>query len=382
MRVCYQPTQDTPSDWIEVQSDAWAGLPSFTCHALCVQGVVFDGADHYSVEQRSPGVVDVVVWHDDPSDWPPGQRWARVWTFRHLRQDPDPRFGGAVRPQHQQVIYAENGVRPVLKAAYGSNPSVSFRPWRSFDSRRVNAMHGAWVTDEQHADQQKARSVQGWRTWTEGLSEHELDANGHVKVQRRMARYQVPRGTRTYYHNTNPVTTPINADYENGLGGAPTGAVLQTSGNVGTNGADVWSTITVAGEPDSAAWPTTGEYRYQLDVTAAGSDLTFGLLAQGNGDGHFSRISADGTTNLQTIVQDQSAFAGSGLFIASVTDPSWTPGAATDRYGFAVAGIRVIGHGNQTLTMQLGEADDFTDGPWAAAPAPLAGNATFFGTSF
>jgi hypothetical protein len=382
MRICYQPTQDSPADWVQTTADQWAGLGSFTCHALCVQGVVFDGADHYSVETVSPGVVRVVVWYDDPTDWPPGQRWARVWTFRHLAADPDPRYGGAVRPQHQQVLFAEDGMRPILEAAYGTNPTIQIRPWNAFNSRRSNPMHGAWVTDEQHADQQAVQSVQGWRTWTEGLHPNELDANGHVRVQRRMARYRVPRGTRTYYHNPATATTPVVADFSNALQANPSGATLQTSGNVGGNGRIVWSTVTPSGEPNSAGWPTTGEYRYQLDVTAAGVDLTFGLLNQGNDAAHFSRISSDASSELQTIQQDEAAFSGSGLHLATITDPAWTAGSSGDRWGFTVAGVRVTGHGNQTFTMQIGESDDFTDGPWTAAPAGPAHNATFFGTSF
>ena len=382
MRICYQPTQDSPSDWQQTEAGLWAGLNPFTCHALCVQGVTFDGADHYSVEEVSPGVVRVVVWYDDATDWPAGQRWAREWAFKHLCQDPDPRYGGAVRPQHSQTIYAEDGIRSVLEAAYGTDATVQFKNWNAFNTTRTNPMAGAWVSDEQHADQQAAQSVQGWRTWTEGLGPNELDQNGCVKIQRRMARFKVPDGTRTYYNNNTATTTPTSAGFENELGLSPGGTSTQTSGGIGGNGRTVWSTVTPSGDPDSAAWPTTGDYRYQLDVTAAGADLTFGLLTQGNDAGHFSRINSAAASELQTIEQDEAAFSGSGLHLATITNPAWAAGASGDRFGFVVAAVRTTGHGNQTMSLQVGETDDFADGPWAAAPAGPTDNATFFGSTF
>jgi hypothetical protein len=384
MRILYQPTQDSPSDWQQTDEALWAGLNSFTCHAVCVQGVTFDGADHYSVEPVSPGVVRIIVWYDDPGDWPAGQRWAREWTFSHLSADPDPRYGGAIRPQHQQVIYAEDGIRPILKAAYGSDPTIKFKPWAAFDPNRPNPMHGAWVSDAQHADQQAAQSTQGWRTWTEGVDPSDLDSNGHIKDQRSQGRYEVPKGTRTYYHNTTtspdgPIGGP---DFNNVLGLSPAGAGNQVSGGVNQSGRDCWEATTPAGEPASAAWPTTGDYRYQIDCVAAGADLTYGLLTQGTQTGAFFRNNAANTSHLQTLQQDQPAFSGSGLNIASMTNPAWTAGSASDRFGIEVAAVRVVGHGTQTMTLQLGEADDFADGPWPSAPSAPTQNATFFGTAF
>jgi hypothetical protein len=135
------------------------------------------------------------------------------------------------------------------------------------------------------------------------------------------------------------------------------------------------------GEPDSAAWPTTGVYRYQIDATSVGADLTYGLLTQGNGNGFFARTPADGLSVTESFVQDQAAFSSSGLNIASVTDPAWTAGNATDRFAIVLASVRTAGHGNQTLTLQLGETDDFADGPWPSGVAQDA-DALFFGTMF
>lgn len=382
MRVYYQPTQNSFSDWIQTEAHQWAGLNSFNCHALCVQGVTFDGADYYSVETVSSDTIRVVVWHDS-DDWPAGERWAREWTFKHLSQDPDPRFGGAIRPQHTQTIYAEAGIRSILEAAYGSNSAITFKDWTDFDPNRSNPMAGVWVTDEQHDDQRNCQSVQSWRTWTDGLDPFELDANGQVRNQRKMGRYDRPTGTRTYYHNATAISIPVYAldvARENELGLSPAGSTNEVSGNIGGNGSFEWAAVTPSNEPDSAAWPTTGAYRYQLDCIAIGADLTFGLLTQGAGNnGGFARLDSGMNTELQVVTQDEAAFSGSGLHLATVTNPAWTAASSTDRFAIKICGIRVTGHGNQTMTLQLGESDDFTDGPWSSGQAE---NAIFFGSNF
>lgn len=384
MRILYQPTQGNPTGWKQVDSSAWAGLNSFTCHALCIQGVTIDGFDHYSVEPIEPGVVRAVVWNDDEDDWPEGQKWAREIYFRHLAPDADPRFGGAINTNQTQVIYAQAGIKPILEAAYSGNSRIEIKDWTDFDTNRANPMQGQWVTDAQHAAHQDKQSVEGWRTWTEGIDPAELDAQGRVRVQRARGRYERPKGTRTYYHNATDLSIPAyTAANSNALAATPAGATTEDSGNVGGTGALVWAAATPSNEPDSSAWPTTGTYRYQIDCVAAGVDLTFGLLTQGTGNnGGFARLNAALDTELQLFTQSQSAFSGSGLHLATVTDPAWSSGSSTDRFAVKVAAIRVSGHGNQTMNLQVGESDDFADGPWAAAPAAVADNSVLFGTNF
>lgn len=370
MRVLFQPTEQTPQDWQSVDSSAWSSLNDFTCHALCVQGVTFDGADHYSVEHVGDGSVRVVVWYDDPGDWPRGQRWARVMTLHPLAVDADPRMGGAINTNQAQTIYAEPGIKKILDAAYAGNPKVTVMSWGRFDDRRSNPMRGQWVSDPQHEAQQLKQSVHGWREWAEHLDASELDARGHLLDQRAQGRYEVPKGTRTYYHNaTNLATGAHSADHENELGLTAAGASSEQSGNVGTGGALVWAATTPSNEPNSSAWPTTGVYRYQLDVTAAGVDLNFGLLTLNGNTGHFARMNSGLTADQESFAQDESAFSGSGLHLATKTNPAWTSGNASDRFEALVAAQKVVGHGNQKMTLQLGETDDFADGPWAAAAA-------------
>lgn len=285
-------------------------------------------------------------------------------------------MGGAINTNQTQVIYAEAGIAPVFQAFSG--PGIVFRDWSDFDPNRVNPLQGLWVSNTLHLAHQTSRTVRGWREWTEGLDPTEI-VSGQLKPQRALGRYEVPKGTRTYYHNGDAATPTgaHNASYENALGLSPGGSTNQTTA-VGGNGALIAAGSTPSGEPDSAAWPTTGVYRCQIDAISVGADLTFGLLTQGSSSGHFARVDSGLTADLQTFVQDQAAFSGSGLKLASITDPAWSSGNAADRFEVLIAAVRNTGHGNQDITIQLGEVDDFVDGPWPAAAAP-SNNTIFFG---
>jgi len=348
-------------------------------HALCIQGVTFDGADHYAIRNLPSGGVKVFVWHDDPDDWPPGQRWARVSTIPLLGVDPA--MGGAINTRATDVIYAEAGIRPTFAAAYAGNPKVEVVPWTRFTPPQAKVQHGVWVPDAQHADLQAARRVVGWREWTEGLDPRELDARGCVKQQCVNVHYLPPDGTRTYYNDSTAGPIIHAADFNNEAVLSPTGSTNQTAAH-NQNGNTHCTAVTEAGEPDSAAWPTTGVYRYQIDVTAIGADLEYGMLNLGSGIGHFSRAASDGLSDLETFAQDQAAFTGSGLNIGSVTNPAWTAGSVNDRFSISLACDRVAGHGNQNMTVQVGELDDFMDGPWAAPATPTMGNVIMNGTTF
>jgi hypothetical protein len=324
-----------------------------------------------------------VVWYDDPSDWPAGQRWAREWTFRHLKASTDPAYGGAIRPEHEQVIYCEDDIEQVLKAAYGGVAGVTFQAWRDFDPRRANPMSGQWVSDELHAKHLAAQSVQGWRTWTEGLDPADIDDDGLVKDQREEGRYVVPSGTRTYYHRDTDRAVTFTAAVSQNAFETTTGTATTDTQTSNQGGADLWSVTTPSTEPDTATWPTTGSYRYQIDATSVGVDLTFGLLTQGAGaDGGFHRVTADLATSRVKIAQDQAAFSGAGLHLASITDENFNGPAevVTDVFAVVISSVRVAGHGNQNITLQLNEADDYADGPWLAAGE--SESAVAFGSNF
>lgn len=378
MKVLYQPTQAVPGDWQECDSKEWGRLGEFTIHALCVQGDIYEGPDHYAVRDVGSGLVSVTVWHDDPTDWPVGTRWARVVTYSPLGPDPRPEYGGAINVRRHLTIYADN--QEVFRTAY---PYADIYPWTDFNHAREKPMHGKWVSDAAHEAHKTIRAARGWREWTEGLHPTLLDASGGVRDQRRAGRYERPKGTRTYYHNdvAGPVVHGGAAHYST-LQTTTAGAVIETV-NVSTAGILCFCATTEVGEPDTTPWPTTGIYRAQLDVVAVGADLVFGLLTLDGAQGHFGRVLGDASSCVQQVEQDEAAFFGSGLHLATATDPAWLVGAKTDRHDIVIAGFRSAGHGSQSLQVQVGETDDFVDGPWSSGPTPPSDdNAPFFGAHF
>lgn len=367
MKLLYQPTEASPKEWQSIDASQWSNLPSFTCHALNIQGMTFDGADHYAVETVDRQTVNVIVWYDDPKDWPVGQRWARIWTFRHLR--PDPRLNGALNTAHSQEIYAEDGIKPLLEAAYG--PVI--RPWTAFDPRRVNPMPGSWVSDALHEAHQKKQVPTDWRSWTDGLDDVEIDDKGLIKDQRSLGRYFPPKGTKTYYVNgfnsanmsfISPAGSTAKFQRLYDVDPFNIGPVI-TSASFNTNGNDLTIFGTRPNEPGMPSWFTSGDYRFNMVVTAAGVDLTFGALTQGNGvSGGFHRISNDGATSLQRIQQTQAAFTGSGTHLITLSNPAWSAGSGLDRFAIVISCVKAVGHGTQTLSVQLSTPNNWADGPW------------------
>lgn len=381
MKILYQPAQSSPSDWLETTAALWPGLGEMNINAVCVQGLTFEGPDHYAVEDLPGGGVRVVVWHDDPDDWPPGSRWAREVCFFPLAPDTDPRFGGAVNTCQIQVLYAEGAIKQLFESLHQTNPKVSIKSWEDFDTNRAASRDGIWLSDASYQAHQASREVKGWREWCDHLDSSELDSNGCLCDQRSQNRYEIPKGTRTYYHIPVDGGGVNGASIDNSLALGPTTQTNQGSGNVGTVGKTMFEAISPADEPDSAAWPATGVYRCQLDIVAAGADLAFGLLDMGSGDGGFERVDSTVSTELQRLQQDEAAFTGSGLHLATLTDPAWAAGTQSDRVGLLLAAQRVVGHGNQSFTLQTGELDDFLDGPWAAV-ASAGGQILFLGHIF
>lgn len=375
MKVLVQWAHELPGNWQEVDSGSWGhlparGVPTSKCRvdgergwiqSINIQGVLLSG-DHYAIEERPDGRVVAYVWSDDPDDWKAGEYWGHRLIFGSLA--PCPSIGGALTTCIEHTIYGPQGSLPFSK----------FNPPKT-------CHHGIWLPDGLHEKHNQTRSVRGWREWGGGLAASELD-NGRVRMQRKAGRWILPDGTRTYFHNPAALAIgAIGAPIENQLGttaaGGPT--TEQVTG-LGGNGELAHAAASPAGEPNSAAWPT-GNYRAQLDVTSVDVDLEFGLLTLGNADGGFMRFDSTLGTLLETRVQQEAAFSLTGLKLATTGSVSWTAGNATDRYGYAIAAVRTAGHGNKQLTLELGETDDFTDGPWPAAVA-VTDNAPFYGANF
>lgn len=394
MKVLIQWANKNPGDWEEIDSSDWVALPKRSdpvggeridnnpgwINRICVQGVEFT-SDHYAVEHLDNGGCRVYSWSDDPEDYLPGYRNAKICEFHPLA--PDFNLGGAINTRQTFVHFVESEVAKNMPSSIQNSTITTWKNFvRPFESL---IRHGIWMPKGLYDKHERIRKIRGWREWTEGLSPLELNKNGKVKIQRAIGRYNVPDGTRTYYHNNVTLATAIHnvngGTDERTLGTTVAGASSVTSQNL--RGGDtllVFAATTVAGEPDHAQWPT-GNYRCQIDVTSVGLDITYGLLTLGTAAGHFARVNTGLTSDLETKQQVESAFAGTGLKLATTGSVSWSSGAATDRFEILIAAQRAANHGNQSITLQLGETDDFADGPWAAAAVAVE-NAVFFGHNF
>ena len=86
--------------------------------------------------------------------------------------------------------------------------------------------------------------------------------------------------------------------------------------------------------------------------------------------GHFARVNAAIDTEIDTHQQQEASFSLSGLKLATTGNVSWISSAQDDRFEVTVAAFRAFGHGNGQMELEVGETDDFTDGPWPAAAGP------------
>jgi hypothetical protein len=367
-RVCVQWTLDNPSDWAEVDSKDWASTPQKPppanssriidaqpgwVHRVCVQGVEFVG-DHYAVEHVDDETTKVTVWNDDPADYPVGQRFAQVWTFKSLA--PDPRFGGAINTRQSQVVYLDfGGPLHTSWAANGLIENLEFKDWSEFIEPDASiTRHGIWVTDEHNAAHERRYTKRDWREWTEGVPQDQIDRNGRVRKQRPQGRYWIPDGTRTFYQTSTAEANGIHAavDPADELQlGTSADSSSDTSGNFGggdSGFAFVFSTV--SGEPNDDAWPS-GNYRAQFDVSSAGAGLTYGLLTQGSAGGHFARVNAALTSDEESWTQGEDAFSGDGLKMATTGSITPTSGLTSDRWELALAAVRAASHGNQSISL-------------------------------
>jgi hypothetical protein len=345
---------------------AWRGLSEDDpLAALSLYGDTIDGYDHYHVILKN-GVPVVTSWVDAGPNNP--LRYARVATYPQLL--PDLALGGAYNVARRVKWYVEGDLYDAFIQTYRGTPRTDILRWEDFSPPKNGVKHGEWVEDAMWEGNRAARSIRGWREWVDGVPS-EMVKNGQLRDQRLAGRWIKPDGTRTYYHRSvggfPAFPTGAGVANENELALTTGSATSVVSPNVGVAGKVVWVATTPANEPDSTGvWPA-GTYRRQLDCTALGSDLVFGLLPLGNVVGYFSRVNAAVSANVETIAQAEGAFGSPGLSMATCS--GWAvAGAQDDRFANVIASVRVTGHGNQTMTLQLDEADDFTDGPWAAAP--------------
>lgn len=375
MKVLVQWAHSRPRDWVEIDSSHWASfakkrLPRGSdtiddvdgwINSINIQGVIYACFDHYAVEDIGDGSVRVTVWNDDPEDFAPGELYARVTFFWPLQ--PDPSFGGAYNTRQQQVIYAQPGALTTL-FPYGVPEGIEVRPWEEFRRpSEIITRHGVWLPDDLFSAHDKTKSLRGWREWTEGLPVDQIKS-GRVIDQRSQGRYDKPKGTRTYYYSSTADATALHsADYENVLS-TTTGTVQTLTASVKKSSEEeCFCARTPTNEPLWTRWPT-GNYRFQIDCTSVGADITYGLRTLGSAGGHFARINTGGTSELETKTQQEGAFSGTGLKLATTGTVSWTAGSVTDRFEINVVGANANTKNDQTFAIDVNEADDFADGPW------------------
>lgn len=394
MKVLVQWTRSNPSDWEEIDSSAWESQPKRAdprggeiiddeqgwVFRINVQGVEFTG-DHYAVDHLTPGEevewydgttrtvpagggCRVYCWSDDPEDYTIGYRNAKVYTFLALR--PDPKFGNAYNVQQSLDYYADDVVRGLMPSSLEEGRIHTYEEFVPPSDSKTR--HGIWTLSELHDKHESKRTERGWREWTEGLPDDEV-VDGVLRAQRSAGKWSKAKGTKTFYCKNVALANDIHtADNEEEMVRFLT-RVQETlsSQSIGGGAQGVAFCFTsYANEPNSAAWPA-GTYRCQLDVSAVGADITYGLLNQ-TVSGHFARVNSGLTADSETKQQVESAFTGTGLKLATTGSTTWTSGNASDRFECLVSIARPANHGQQSLTLNLGDADAFADGPWTYDP--------------
>lgn len=387
MRALIQWARSNPLGWEEMDSADWAMLPDKRAsanrsvnadagwvNALNVQGMVFEGYDRVAIVDNGDGSIDVWCVNDDAAaGWDAATRYMRHVQIRPLRVDDS--LGGAINTDMNQTIYSDDPV-------FAPSENTVVRPWGAASGVPADSLfrHGVMLANGLYAAHTAAQELRSWREWTDGVDPGLIGVDGRVVQQRRSGRYLVPDGTKTFYMNNVALATGVHAgDFELELGSVPAGAVQIESGNIGSNGSIVAVGTTLGAEPNNAAWPT-GTYRCQIDVLAVNTDVTFGLLTQGTATGHFARVDSALVSDLETKQQAESAFSFTGIKLATSGSVSWAGGSVNDRFEVAIAAVRASGHGNATMTIEIGESDDFVDGPWPSGVS--AENPPMFGANF
>lgn len=162
----------------------------------------------------------------------------------------------------------------------------------------------------------------------------------------------------TNFEKTSTITDPGT--------GSPVSLTIEIAGSA--NDALPYGFYSPVGEPNSANWPggeTEGDlYDLQLDVFAAGADLTYGPGSAVGG--HFARVDGDVTSDLNAHSPSSNTATGSGIktFIGSI---NWSPGAGSASDRFEV----LIGADNanmmaQSITVRVNTSNTFFEGPWSA----------------
>ena len=329
------------------------------------QGNRQTGFDRYYIEKPGSHVRMVGVCDDD-QDWPEGTKWAEVIEVYPLEVSQDPLDNGQVRTRHVTTRYAQPEAMIAL-----SRSAVPCLPWESFEYPPGPYRPGQWLTDKQFSDHVAAVSRRSWREWTEGVPPSAIGPDGRVKDQRMRGAYKLPDGTRTYYvTSTTESGVHSAAVQELAMSAAPPGGPTTLNINgVGINGQESINTQTPANEPNQAgAWGSI-TIRYQIDIAFKDSTTEINATDMGSASGHFARVDAGLTGDVETFQATTANITSPGLHIIECVATWVQTGAQTDRAAVLVNSQKVFGHGNDSWGVDVDESDDFFDGGWPAASA-------------
>lgn len=181
MKVLVQWSFRNATGWVEIDSSQWPSLPSKPTPGpasnlnnqpgwiagLCVQGIVFDGMDHYAIEELTDGSGGIVVtgWNTEVTANTPSDRLeAYAWTLLPLA--PDPELGGQLNTRQSRVVHAA----PAQLAMYqnfGPLANTDLRPYANFaPPGQAITRHGIQMADADWQAHVAARTVHGWREWS------------------------------------------------------------------------------------------------------------------------------------------------------------------------------------------------------------------------
>lgn len=370
MKIQVQWASLTPADYEDYDSADWSRLPNRRIQSVNIQGVAFDSFEEYALEDIADGGVNLYAWHPPRPDYPGGEMTeshGHKWTFYPLA--PDPLLGGAINTRQAKTTFYEPTDRRIwdqpLAGIETRRTFAEFTMPSGLVKRGVETDFGAdgYLSEQAHM---AARQTKGWRAWTEGLFGEEV-VDGLLRPQREAGRWAKAEGTITYFQRDTNRATGVHA-------AANEDALELTTASLGSENATVpmggslfaWTFTTPSNEPNSADWPN-GAYRIQLDVATSSPPFDYGFLTLDGLAGHMARVNSGLTSDLETWTQDESAFSGTGLRLATNTiNPS--SGAASDRFEGLLVWFDTCGCGG-TVTLDLNISDSFADGPWVTTVA-------------
>ena len=375
MKVLIQWAMKRIRDWDEIDTSQISSIPpkenpgtgsrldNFPgwINSINIQGVVICAYDHYNFQLGTDlkgEWLKVTAWTLIDLSVPEASEKATEWTFRNLTQDP-------------KCGNAWNTNQTVNRWGY-KNAS----PWNEFVIPQSGfTFHGKQLTDEEYLERKQIQSIHGWREWTEGVPEDQIGTDGKLKSQRAQGLYDKPDGTRTYWLTNTAILQPVVAT-ENELEATDT----EPGGSTGT---DVSATVRKRSDELSFSWTAngtsvidtawvSGSYRFIMDVSSAGADITYALdgTIRAGYEG-FNQYDNTNTTVQETKNDNGSAQSGTGIKTFTTGTVSWTDDTATDNKMVVALGVA---NGNskdsQTLSVSVNDTDSYIDGPWESSGNP------------